>query len=176
MPGIPGPDEQHLPLRQVAQGSIGQLNANLANRAAPIAADVGVVVYPAAHPQCLVKETRQGAADVSWLAGGAKGGPHLAQNLPFPHYHGIQPAGHPEEMLDAIAFLVMVAKGLQVGPGNAGVIGDEILQPTERFVGIARGSFQGSFRGIGLGIGQGLGIDLGLGIDQSIDLQAVAGR
>ena len=32
-------------------------------------------------------------------AGGAEGAAQLTQDLPLPHHHGVQPGGHPEQVL-----------------------------------------------------------------------------
>ena len=128
-----GAYKQHPLLRQVAQQSVDETDAHVADGTAAIVtqvgAQVGIVVHPPAHPQGLVKKAGQGPLDITGarlgVAGAAEGCPYLAKDFPLAHHHGVQAAGNPEEVPDAIALLTMVEKRRQVCFGQAGVAGQE---------------------------------------------------
>ncbi len=51
---------------------------------------------------------------------------HLSEDLGFPHHHGVQAGGHPEEVLHRVPVPVDVKGLLQVVRGNLGVAGKKL--------------------------------------------------
>ena len=82
------------------------------------------------------------------LARHAEGRPHLPQDLPLPDDHRLQPAGHAEQVRDAIRFPQLVDVSFQLRPGHARIADQEVPHSTHqpdivRVVGVHLGAVAG---------------------------------
>jgi hypothetical protein len=81
-----------------------------------------------------MKKVRERPFGVSQLAGGAEGGTYLAQHLALSHYHGVQAAGNPEQVVGAPNPPVLVQVSVKYGSRNSRIGSEKFDQPAYQIV------------------------------------------
>ena len=99
-----------------------------------VVADAGLAAHPFGHGEGLVDQAVEDGPGGLVLRGLPVSLLHLAQDLGFPHHHGIQAGRHPEEVLHRLPVPVDVKGLVQVARGDLRVAGKKLPDPGRRLI------------------------------------------
>ena len=122
---LAGPQEQDVFAGQISEDFPGHGDGGIAD-ADGVVADAGFAAHPFGYGEGLVDQAVEDGTGGVVLGGLAVSLLHLSEDLGFPHHHGVQAGGHPEEVLHRVPVPVDVKGLIQVVRGNLGVAGKKL--------------------------------------------------